>query len=237
MAIQHRRGIYSDFDPSRLVPGEWAIVLTNDPNATDGMAAYICFAAGTVKRVATFEDMVDNIANANSEIVAQILSEATESVEAAVAALEAVTGTASDGEAARVIAENGRVSAESSRVSAESSRAAAEASRVTAEAAREAVIDEFEQGVADGDFDGATFTPAVSQQGVLSWTNDKGLVNPASVNVKGDKGDDGVITTLQAGMYALQIESNGHLYVSFGADADVPDLAIDDDGHLYLTIT
>ena len=42
---------------------------------------------------------------------------------------------------------------------------------------------------------GATFTPAVSSAGDISWTNDKGLTNPATVNIKGpkgDKGDDGI---------------------------------------------
>lgn len=39
--------------------------------------------------------------------------------------------------------------------------------------------------------DGATFTPAVSEAGVLSWTNNKNLTNPASVNIKGAKGDKG----------------------------------------------
>lgn len=38
---------------------------------------------------------------------------------------------------------------------------------------------------------GATFIPAVSDDGVISWTNDKGLENPAPVNIKGEKGDDG----------------------------------------------
>ena len=41
-----------------------------------------------------------------------------------------------------------------------------------------------EQGVK-----GTTFTPSVSAAGVLSWTNDGGLSNPASVNIKGEKGD------------------------------------------------
>lgn len=31
--------------------------------------------------------------------------------------------------------------------------------------------------------DGATFTPSVSEDGVISWTNDKGLPNPAPVNL------------------------------------------------------
>ena len=39
---------------------------------------------------------------------------------------------------------------------------------------------------------GATFTPIVSENGTLSWTNDKGLDNPASVNIKGPKGDQGI---------------------------------------------
>lgn len=33
--------------------------------------------------------------------------------------------------------------------------------------------------------DGVTFTPVVSDDGVLSWTNNKGLENPAPVNLKG----------------------------------------------------
>lgn len=38
---------------------------------------------------------------------------------------------------------------------------------------------------------GATFTPSVSPESVISWTNDKGLPNPDPVNIKGDKGDKG----------------------------------------------
>ena len=36
---------------------------------------------------------------------------------------------------------------------------------------------------------GVTFTPAVSADGILSWTNDGGLENPAPVNIKGADGD------------------------------------------------
>ena len=39
--------------------------------------------------------------------------------------------------------------------------------------------------------DGATFTPSVDSAGNLSWTNDQGLPNPATVNIKGAKGNDG----------------------------------------------
>ena len=43
---------------------------------------------------------------------------------------------------------------------------------------------------ADGE-DGATFTPSVDSAGNLSWTNNKGLANPPTVNIKGPKGDAG----------------------------------------------
>lgn len=39
--------------------------------------------------------------------------------------------------------------------------------------------------------DGVTFTPTVSSEGVISWTNDGGLPNPASVNIKGETGATG----------------------------------------------
>lgn len=50
------------------------------------------------------------------------------------------------------------------------------------------VVDAIKTG-GFGALDGATFTPSVSSDGVLSWTNDKGKTNPASVNIKGPKGD------------------------------------------------
>ena len=39
--------------------------------------------------------------------------------------------------------------------------------------------------------DGATFIPSVSAAGDISWTNDSGLPNPSTTNIKGVKGDTG----------------------------------------------
>lgn len=39
--------------------------------------------------------------------------------------------------------------------------------------------------------DGVTFTPSMSDDGDLSWTNDGGKANPKTVNLKGPKGDTG----------------------------------------------
>lgn len=38
---------------------------------------------------------------------------------------------------------------------------------------------------------GATFTPSVSDAGLISWTNDKGLPNPSPVYIKGPQGPQG----------------------------------------------
>ena len=38
---------------------------------------------------------------------------------------------------------------------------------------------------------GATFTPYVSADGVISWTNDRELPNPEPVNIKGERGVPG----------------------------------------------
>ena len=56
--------------------------------------------------------------------------------------------------------------------------------------------------------DGTTFTPTVSEDGVLSWTNDGGKANPDPVNIKGpqgEKGEDGafrVNVTYSDGVYS-----------------------------------
>ena len=63
---------------------------------------------------------------------------------------------------------------------------------------------------------GVTFTPAVSNAGVISWTNDGGLPNPESVNIKGPQGDPGndYVLTAQdksdiAALAAAEIDISG----------------------------
>ena len=63
MAIQNRRGAYGNFDPSKMVAGEFAVVQNNDPNSSTGRSLYICFAPGVVKRIADYEDIQDMVAD------------------------------------------------------------------------------------------------------------------------------------------------------------------------------
>ena len=103
---------------------------------------------------------------------------------------------------------------------------------------------------------GATFTPSVSEAGVISFTNDGGLPNPEPVNIKGPKGDDGEkgepgpqgtpgvkgdpgesgIVTPISGMYALSVDEDGNLWAYYN-DADAPPkFELDGAGNLYYII-
>ena len=59
MAIQLRRGDYTDFDPSQLLDGELAIVLENDPNTDDGTGTYISYGDNNVKRLLHADESVE----------------------------------------------------------------------------------------------------------------------------------------------------------------------------------
>lgn len=80
MAIQVRRGNYADFDPDKMLPGEWATATSGDPNADDGMAVYMCFKAGKVKRMATYDDMKQNIEDATSDVADDVAEQLEESI-------------------------------------------------------------------------------------------------------------------------------------------------------------
>ena len=62
---------------------------------------------------------------------------------------------------------------------------------------------------------GATFTPYVSSSGELSWTNDADKENPATVNIKGAKGDrgDSGVTTPINGFFTMYVDEDSNLWV------------------------
>ena len=88
-------------------------------------------------------------------------------------------------------------------------------------------------GRAESLTDGTTFTPTVSEDGVLSWTNDGGKVNPEPVNIKGSPGADGadgelrVNVTYSDGIYSADktfdeikaaYDAGQQPYVVYGGD-------------------
>lgn len=80
MAIQMRRGEYGNFDPEKLLPAEWAVVLSGDPNTQDGRAVYLCFDAGNVKRMVMQEDLQKDIEAAVGDIKDTVTKEAIKKV-------------------------------------------------------------------------------------------------------------------------------------------------------------
>lgn len=111
MAIQNRMGLYKDFNPEKLLPGEWAVVLSGDPKAADGTSVYMCFNAGKVKRMATYEDMVENI-NVSVEDIKNTLTQSVQGLEREI----------QDAEKKRKEEEGMRKNAETERVKAEVNR-------------------------------------------------------------------------------------------------------------------
>lgn len=88
MAIQTRRGNFTEFNPNKMLPGEWATALADDPSAKDGAAVYMCFAPGNTKRMATYQDMQENIKAVTQEITDEvsekIIKDAQEGIQIAV---------------------------------------------------------------------------------------------------------------------------------------------------------
>lgn len=72
MAIQMRRGLKEDFDPSKMLPGEWAVSIDSD---TNNQIIWMCFRAGVVKRMGTYEDFKAQIEEATGEIKEEYLAE------------------------------------------------------------------------------------------------------------------------------------------------------------------
>lgn len=56
---------------------------------------------------------------------------------------------------------------------------------------------------------GATYTPSISEEGILSWTNDKNLPNPEPINIKGQDGVSYTLTKSEDGTKIILTGSDG----------------------------
>lgn len=72
---------------------------------------------------------------------------------------------------------------------------------------------------------GAVYTPSVSSDGMISWTNNGGLQNPTSVNIKGPKGDTGATgATPNITASATTLAPGSQATVTKGGTAEAPTL-------------
>lgn len=65
------------------------------------------------------------------------------------------------------------------------------------------------------------FVPSVSSAGVLSWTNKAGLTNPASVNIKGAKGDTGTAASIKIGSVTTGAAGSSASVINSGTASNV----------------
>ncbi len=126
MAIQNRRGSYLNFDPQKMKPGEFAIVQTNDPFATDGEAVYIAFQAGKVKRLATYDDTRSELYDIVDEFINDANAEALKSEGYALG----TQNTEEVPSSSTYYHNNSKYYAEQAEASAEQAEASAEAAQV-----------------------------------------------------------------------------------------------------------
>ena len=94
MALRMRQGLKRDFDPRKMLPGEWAV--STDPE-TENQIVWMCFQAGVVKRMGTYEDFRAQIAEATEDIrieYAQSFDEIKEYMEGLKADTEGYKNTA-----------------------------------------------------------------------------------------------------------------------------------------------
>lgn len=72
MAIQMRRGLRADFDPYKMLPGEWAVSI--DPS-TSNQIVWMCFEPGVCKRMGTYEDFVEQVKEATADVKTEYVEE------------------------------------------------------------------------------------------------------------------------------------------------------------------
>ncbi len=130
MAITIRKGPYDKFDAQKLQAGEMAMVTEGDPHTSDGRAVYVCFSPGDVKRMATYEDMVENVDASCKEVIDRHIDEKTG---AALKACEDATKAAQDAKT------NADKAVSSANTAASSADTAAKSANEAAEKALEAV--------------------------------------------------------------------------------------------------
>lgn len=201
--IQFRRGMYADFDTSKIRPGEPVAILGNDPSVPSGKALYIAFAANDVRRLCSIED-ISEMVNAGEFVGPQ--GPKGEKGDVGPQGPQGPQGEkgeqGKDGTSLNIL-----VTKESEAdlpLSAEKNDAYLingemwvfngtnwnNAGRIQGPQGPQGPVGpKGEQG--DAGVRGITFIPVVDSRGNISWSNDGGLENPQTVNITGPQGDTG----------------------------------------------
>ena len=208
--IQFRRGMYADFDTSKIRPGEPVAILGNDPSVPSGKALYIAFAANDVRRLCSIED-ISEMVNAGEFVGPQgPKGEKGEKGDKGAAGPAGPQGPQGEqGEkgdtGARgitftpVVDSKGNISW-SNDGGLENPQTVNITGPQGDTGAKGDVGPQGEKGEVGGagpkGDKGTTFIPSVDTDGNISWSNTDGIANPETVNIKGPKGDKGSDATV-----------------------------------------
>jgi hypothetical protein len=202
--------MYSDFDTSKIRPGEPVAILGNDPSVPSGKALYIAFAANDVRRLCSIED-ISEMVNAGEFVGPQgPKGEKGEKGDKGAAGPTGPQGVKGDpGEkgdtGARgitftpVVDSKGNISW-SNDGGLENPQTVNITGPQGDTGAKGDVGPQGEKGEVGGagpkGDKGTTFIPSVDTDGNISWSNTDGIANPETVNIKGPKGDKGSDATV-----------------------------------------
>ena len=126
MAIQMRRGAYSEFDPLKMKAGEWAVSTDSD---TKKQQIWMCFAPGVVKRMGTVEDFdteIQRLIQNYLDGIAQSVSQAQKSAELATSKAQESANSASNAKESEIKAKASETNAKTSETSSAKSESEAQ---------------------------------------------------------------------------------------------------------------
>lgn len=182
-------------DPAKVLPlvqGVYAQTQTQAQNAIASAAA----AAKSEDNAAASANAASNSAQSASASAASAAESAEltsgykqEALTAKADATASATNAKASEANAKISENNAEASKEAAQSAATTASNFANASRSSANEART-----YRDNAKNYSENVNVFTPSVSEDGILSWTNKAGLPNPPSVNIKGKDGADGGVT-------------------------------------------
>lgn len=187
-------------DPAKVLPLAQGVYAQTQAQAQSAAASATAAAksedsafesAGVAGNSAQYASLSAASAAENAELTSGYKQEAlTAKADATASATNAKASEAN----AKISENNAEVSKEAAQSAATTASNFANASRSSANEART-----YRDNAKNYSENVNVFIPSVSSAGVLSWTNKAGLTNPASVNIKGAKGDTGTAASITIG--------------------------------------
>lgn len=187
-------------DPAKVLPLVQGVYAQTQAQAQSAAASATAAAksedsafksAGVAGNSAQYASLSAASASENAELTSGYKQEAlTAKADAAASATNAKASEAN----AKISENNAEASKEAAQSAATTASNFANASRSSANEART-----YRDNAKNYSENVNVFIPSVSSAGVLSWTNKAGLTNPASVNIKGAKGDTGTAASITIG--------------------------------------